>query len=89
MEIKTLFSLKQKVANGPFLIYSVDVSHPCIVIFFINNIWAEFAKLLDTSPIMIHKLLNWIGRWNISKWGRWQPIALTTDSHSLYIGDDF
>ena len=36
--------LKGKAPNRPILRYSINVSHPCIVIFFINNIWPEFAN---------------------------------------------
>ena len=47
--------LKRYAANGPILRYSMNVSHPCVFIFFINKIWPEFAKLLDTRPIAIYK----------------------------------
>ena len=50
--------LKGKAPNRPILRYSINVSHSCIVIFFINKIWPEFAKLLDTSPITIHKFYS-------------------------------
>ena len=51
-------SLKGKAPNRPILRYSINVSHPCIIIFFIKNIYPEFAKLLDTRPITIHKFYS-------------------------------
>ena len=50
--------LKGQAPNEPILRYSINVSHPCIVIFFINNIWPEFAKILDTRPITIKKFYS-------------------------------
>ena len=40
----SFFVLKGKASNRPILRYSINVSHPCIVVFFINNIWPEFAN---------------------------------------------
>ena len=54
----SIFFLMQLAANEPLLRYSIDVSHTCIVIFFINNTWPEFVKLLIKRPITIHKFYS-------------------------------
>ena len=56
--VELCFELKGEAPNRPILRYSINVSHPRIVIFFINNIWPEFAKILDTRPITIKKFYS-------------------------------
>ena len=40
------------------MINYINVSHPWLFIFFINNIWLEFAKLLAKRPITIHEFFS-------------------------------